>query len=496
MRQLATGLSATELQLALAELEHELEGLKVRDVVRLVGVDDLVIFMAGGQTSRALHLVPGSARGRVCTTARRWHRDAFSKGPLLARLTQELSGTSFQGSAQPSGERRCRLEFADPEKTLGIELELFGNRGFWALTDQGGHMLVLSRLASRAGSPMQKGTLYHPPEARVATKPDPEPRFASPSLAAIDSHFTAQDLERESLTELQRLARAVERGDKKLQARVLGLSRQREAMRTSGDLRRQADLLLTFGFSAEPSATELKVEDPSQPGNFLVIELEPGKSIQYQADRLYQQARKYQNGLPRCEARIKDLEAQIDQLWELRQIIAEPTGQDLVAIAVSLEGLGLLPAKASQQPARPRLKKIAKGENFRRAICSEGYHILIGRNNRQNDRLSKSIARGNDLWFHIGRGQAGSHVVLRLPKGKTASLESLLDAATLAVHYSKSRGSQIGEVVYTQAKYVTKPRGLAPGKVLADHTKSLRVELEPERLKRLLNSTDQGISHP
>ena len=114
--------------------------------------------------------------------------------------------------------------------------------------------------------------------------------------------------------------------------------------------------------------------------------------------------------------------------------------------------------------------------------------LLVGRDNQQNDKLTTRIAKGNDLWFHVGRGYAGSHVVLRVPKGKSASLESLLDAGTLAIHFSKVRGAELEEVIYAQAKHVRKPKGLPPGKVVPSQTKTLRIRREEDRLARLLDS--------
>src|SRR5690606_37581436 len=122
--------------------------------------------------------------------------------------------------------------------------------------------------------------------------------------------------------------------------------------------------------------------------------------------------------------------------------------------------------------------------------------ILVGRDDRQNDRLTSRIARGNDLWLHVGRGYAGSHVVVRLPKGRTAILETLLDAATLAIHFSKVRGAELEEVLYTQAKNVRKAKGMPPGKVLASRTRSLRVRMEPDRLRRLLSSSENAPPTP
>ena len=101
------------------------------------------------------------------------------------------------------------------------------------------------------------------------------------------------------------------------------------------------------------------------------------------------------------------------------------------------------------------------------------------------------IANGNDLWLHVGGGRPGSHVIVRLPKGKTASLDTLLDAGTLAVHFSKARGERTIDVLYTLAKNVKKPKGLPPGAVVPSQTKTITVRLDEARLQQLLDGTPE-----
>ena len=98
------------------------------------------------------------------------------------------------------------------------------------------------------------------------------------------------------------------------------------------------------------------------------------------------------------------------------------------------------------------------------------------------------FANGNDLWLHVGGGRPGSHVIVRLPRNKTASLETLLDAGTLAVHFSKARGEPRMDVIYTLRKHVRKPKGLPAGAVVPAHTKTVTVVTEEPRLRRLLDS--------
>lgn len=93
-----------------------------------------------------------------------------------------------------------------------------------------------------------------------------------------------------------------------------------------------------------------------------------------------------------------------------------------------------------------------------------GWTVLAGRTDADNDRLSLKIARPNDWWFHV-RSMPGSHVVLQVPDGEDASRDLLKQAAAVAAYYSKARGGGVTPVSATQAKHVSKPRGAKPGTV-------------------------------
>jgi predicted ribosome quality control (RQC) complex YloA/Tae2 family protein len=90
-----------------------------------------------------------------------------------------------------------------------------------------------------------------------------------------------------------------------------------------------------------------------------------------------------------------------------------------------------------------------------------GFELLIGRNNRQNDQLTFRTAGDYDLWFHT-QEIAGSHVLMRLQAGNVPDEADLQFAADLAAHYSRARQSEQVPVVYTQPKYVFKPKGAKP----------------------------------
>lgn len=110
---------------------------------------------------------------------------------------------------------------------------------------------------------------------------------------------------------------------------------------------------------------------------------------------------------------------------------------------------------------------------FKEYTSKEGYKILVGKNNLQNDYLTTSLANKNDLWFHV-KNSAGSHVIV-FCDGKAVSEETVLQAAILAAENSKAAGSSNVPVDYTPVKYVKKPRGAKPGMVIYTTNKTVYV---------------------
>jgi predicted ribosome quality control (RQC) complex YloA/Tae2 family protein len=124
---------------------------------------------------------------------------------------------------------------------------------------------------------------------------------------------------------------------------------------------------------------------------------------------------------------------------------------------------------------------------YRRFVASGGRAVLVGRGAADNDALTLRHARPHDLWLHA-RGRPGAHVVVPLDRGASCPAEVLVDAATLAAHFSDARGEPVVEVQYVARRFVRKPRGAAPGAVAVEREKVLAVRLEPARLARLLAS--------
>ena len=105
----------------------------------------------------------------------------------------------------------------------------------------------------------------------------------------------------------------------------------------------------------------------------------------------------------------------------------------------------------------------------------------MGRSASDNDYLSLKVAKPRDTWLHVAGGMPGSHVVIQNPDKDDVPRAVLEYAAGLAAWYSKSRNARKVEVHYCRAADVSKPSGLAPGKVVIKKFKKLKVgPLNPE----------------
>ena len=119
----------------------------------------------------------------------------------------------------------------------------------------------------------------------------------------------------------------------------------------------------------------------------------------------------------------------------------------------------------------------SKGRGFREVEC-EGFTILVGKGDEENDRLTFGVAEPRDLWLHVS-GPAGSHVVVRNPDGLELSAvpRGVVErAAELAAWHSKARGARGKvEVHLCRIADIRKPKGFAPGQVLLKRWEAVKV---------------------
>ena len=194
-------------------------------------------------------------------------------------------------------------------------------------------------------------------------------------------------------------------------------------------------------------------------------------------------AAKYFKKYTKAKTAEKYITAQLEkarvELTYLESVLQELTlaesEQDFNDIRAELIDGGYLRAKGRKQPQRP-----SKPREFR---STAGLRILVGRNNRQNDRLTAKDAEKWDIWLHTQRIH-GSHVIL-CTGGAQPDEQSLLEAASLAAYFSQAQDGTKVPVDFTQVKYVKKPAGSPPGFVNYTNYKTILADPSEELVKRL-----------
>lgn len=161
----------------------------------------------------------------------------------------------------------------------------------------------------------------------------------------------------------------------------------------------------------------------------------------------------------------------------LQELQLAESEQDFMDIRAELEAGGYLRKQGKkggsfQRPSKPR--------EFR---STAGLRILVGRNNRQNDRLTTKDAQKWDLWLHTQKIH-GSHVIL-CTDGAEPDEQSVLEAAQIAAYFSQGREGDKVAVDYTPVKFVKKPATSRPGMVIYTTYKTMYVTPDEELVKRL-----------
>ncbi|WP_437624414.1 NFACT RNA binding domain-containing protein [Sorangium sp. So ce1151] len=122
----------------------------------------------------------------------------------------------------------------------------------------------------------------------------------------------------------------------------------------------------------------------------------------------------------------------------------------------------------------------SKGRPYR-TLTIEGFEVLVGRADEDNDALTFEIAAPHDLWLHVAGGTPGSHVIVRNPERGEVPREVVERAAAAAAWYSKARSAAKVEVHVCRVADVSKPRGAPAGTVQLARWKSVRVRPDPGR---------------
>ncbi|HHZ05323.1 MAG TPA: fibronectin/fibrinogen-binding protein [Clostridiales bacterium] len=266
----------------------------------------------------------------------------------------------------------------------------------------------------------------------------------------------SQDLHRLLVNTMDRLSRKIN-----TQTAELDQCADREALRIKGDLL-QANL-----YKIEKGAASVTVENFYDHNKPIKIPLNPALSSSRNAQRYYKDYRKAKTAEQVLQVQIEKAKNDLEYINAVADCLTRATTeQELNEIRQELMEEGYL-----KQP-KGKAKKTAPLPPLE-FTSPMGYKILVGRNNRQNDKLTLKQANNNDIWFHT-KNIPGSHTII-VTNGTQPDEETILYAASLAACHSKAKNSSQVPVDYTQIRNVSKPQGAKPGMVIYVKYKTLYV---------------------
>lgn len=254
------------------------------------------------------------------------------------------------------------------------------------------------------------------------------------------------------------------RTERKLAIRLHDLKKceNRETLRIYGELLK-ANL-----YRLENGASFAEVENYYDEMKPMRIPLNPALSPQKNAAKYFKDYKKTYTAEQTLTALTKKDEEELRYFDSVLDSIAR--SESLSEISEIREELSLA-GYIKQNGTRKR--KTAALPQFKEYVSEEGYKILVGKNNRQNDYLTTVLAAKNDLWFHV-KNIPGSHVILMCSGGEVSDA-TVMKAAALAAANSKAADSSQVPVDYTPVKFVKKPNGAKPGMVIYTTNKTVFV---------------------
>ncbi len=449
--------------------------------------DLILLTVRSAGENRKLLIRAAGPNARVHLTTRTFENP--KDAPMFCMLLRKyLTGARIREITQPNADRLIsfsldsRNEMGDTAE-LRLVTELMGRAANVILVGPDGRILdclrriPLSEHGSRALLPGLRYELPEQPETflrRAVPSARPEPAIPETGSvsARLDARYGAAEQQELQRRRAQELVKSVRRTRDRQQRKLAAQAEELRRTERMEEVRREAELLQANLWRVHRGDRVLACENYYEEGSPQVaIALDPLLTPQENLARRFREYRKLKGAREHLTALIADGETQLDWLNSvLEELGRAASSADLEEIRRELESTGLLKAarRGKEKKKRPSAPKSAPPLRFE---SPDGFEILVGRNNVQNDELTTRLARRTDYWFHV-KTLHGSHVILRCD-GLEPSDEAIRAAAELAARHSQARGTGRTAVDYTMVRNVKKPSGALPGKVIYQNYRTI-----------------------
>lgn len=472
-------LNCNEINCVLEELK--LDGSFIQDIIQ-PGFDTLAFYTYKEGAAKTVLICTAQNSVRINETRRKITKN---DKPLrfMEFLRSRIKGCRINSAKQIGLERVIKMELSHSDtESFNLYIRLWNNAANVILCDS--NDLVLDSMFRRPERYEVKDETFIPPAVDQAKLEEAAAKFPVRDYAAagyetfnayLDWWYSehSDTLSREAL--LEKAEKWYNSARSKKESALHNLEAKQESFKNAPQLKHQGDLILSFGHLIDGSSKYLECED-YETGITVHLLINPEKSAQDNAAEYYKQYKKAVSGAEEIIHDIDKIKKQLEKLDSLYEEIKNEKNP------VKIEQLLRRDTTPKQQQ-----KKTHPGLDYN----VDGWYILVGRDANENDELLRHHVRGEDLWLHV-RDFPGGYVFIKARKGKTVPLDILLDAANLAVYYSKARNSGKTDLYYTHVKYLRRAKNGPKGLVLPSQEKNLCIEPDKARLARLDSIHEEG----
>jgi predicted ribosome quality control (RQC) complex YloA/Tae2 family protein len=408
---------------------------------------------------------------------RELEKQSLPPASFVMTLYKRLSGARLLSLTKDEVDRVVRFSFvaedvAGQAQHYTLIAQLTGRAANLLLLAESGY--IIDTLRSPRGEGQESADKYQPPSSPTGNTPHgsalQQGEFTSLSEAA-DAYY--QQLEAERVFN-SRAATARARLTKEMTQRTKLRQHLESDLKAHGkadEHKRVGDLLLANIATAKRRGKMVTVTDYyAEDAPSIELEIDENSTLQEEAARRFKRYTKARRAAEEIARRLFEIEQ------ELETLSAKQDALELIITErdeASLESFfGSEKKKLTQKEKRKAAESVPGARRYR---SSDGYEILVGRAARDNDHLTFRVARPHDLWLHAA-DYPGSHVIVLNPTRKEIPHRTVIEAAQLAANFSHARRDAKVDVHYTPRKFLSKPKGAAPGLVRMSSFRSITVE--------------------
>lgn len=472
-------LNCNEINLVLSELN--LSGAFIQDIVQ-PGFDTIAFYTYGKGGAKTVLVCTAQNSCRINETRRKIQKN---EKPLrfMEILKSRIKGSRIDECLQIGLMRIVLLRLSHGEEKFNLYIRLWSNAANVILCDE--NNLILDTMFRRPQKGEVTGKTFVLPEnsSSDSLKKWPIRDFSEITEEYLKNHpnvkslsfnekvdlwygENAQNLSRKSL--LVQAEKWYSQTKVRMEDALNRLENKKREFENAESLKHEGDLVLSNAHLWDGKSNFLECED-YESGKPIRLLMDKNKSVQENAALYYE---KYKKALSGMEGVLHDIELSKMRLEKLEKQYAEIVNEKN---PVKIEQLLRHDTTPKQQQ-----KKTHPGLDY----TVNGWYILVGRDANENDELLRHHVRGSDMWLHV-RDFPGGYVFIKNRPGKTVPLDILLDAANLAVYYSKARNAGKTDLYYTQVKYLRRAKNGPKGLVLPTHEKNLCITPDKKRLEKL-----------